>query len=304
MDAIVKPLRLGYWELSITEAQIAYEQDKLRFTAIRHDDEASIIALIDKGAYIDEKFFEACIVHKTVPLIEMMIERYPYAIQVSKKTLSRLCIKYYTNRPILKYVLEHCLVANMFDIYDPLLHASIQGDMDILKTIVRRFPFARDLLYSPFFWAAKSGQMHIVSYLYDLLKRVDDIHMSNTLLNVIHECSIQADKIYSCAPVIRLLIEKQESTLFHCVEKCFEKKNSFVLALLLRYLPHGCFSLETAHNMVVVCEAFKLRRAVSVIIRALKKHRRMVFVRTMYKAMKYMYSPSIVEIIAKHGNII
>jgi hypothetical protein len=304
MDASVKPLRLGYWELSINEAQLAYEQDKLLFTAIRQNDEGDIITLIDRGAYIDEKFFEVCIVHKKMQLIMMMIDRYPYVIQVSKKTLSRLCTKYHTNRTVLKHVLEHCCVTNMYDIYDPLLHASINGDMDMLTTINRRFPFACELLYSPFFWAAKSGHVHVVSYLYDLCKKVDDIHMSNTLLNVVHECSIQADKIYSCAPVIRLLVGKQNCTLFHCVEKCFEKKNAFVLALLLPFLHHGCFSLETPQNIVVVYEALRLRRAVSVIVRAFKKHRRMMFVKTMYKAMKYAYSPSIVEIIAKHGNIL
>jgi hypothetical protein len=91
--------------------------------------------------------------------------------------------------------------------------------------------------------------------------------------------------------------------LFHCVEKCYEKQNPFILALLIPFLPHGVFSNETPSNMALIQHALTLRRAVRRIVKAFKIHRRFMLARTVYRAMYSLYSPTIVEVIAKHGMI-
>ena len=82
-----------------------------------------------------------------------------------------------------------------------------------------------------------------------------------------------------------------------------KKKNAFVLALLIPNLCRGAFSNETSKNTLIACEALKMRWAVRKICHAFKIHRRLVLAKTMYKAMRHSYSPDIVQIIAKHGNI-
>lgn len=299
----MKPSRLDYWHLELSVAQKAYEQDKALFNAIQNGDCDSILALISKGAYISEKFFEVCINYNRASLIQVMIDNYDFLIYVSKNLLSKLCIKYVMNRHLLWYILQTCSVSSMYDVFDPLVHASIHGDINMIMMIITRFSFARDILYSPFFWGAKSGHCNIVSYIFDTCKSIDEIHLSNTLLNVVHDCCNQEDKIYICAPVIRLLIQKQRCTLFHCVEKCYEKQNSFILALLIPFLPHGYFANETQQNTIVINHAFTMRRATRRIIKSFYIHRRFVLARTLYKSMSKLYSPSITAVIAKHGNM-
>lgn len=298
-----KPTRDGYWMLDMNAAHNAYEQVKMIFYAIINDNVDFIINMIARGAYIDERFFEKCINHERKHLIAAVIKAYPYKITVTRPILSKLSSKYTLNRTLLKCIFEECDVSNIYDLFDPLVHASVEGDIDIIRLIISRFPFACGILYSPFFWGAKSGQMPVVSYIYDTCKTIDAMHMNNTLLNVIHDCCTQHDKLYSCASVIRFLISKQHSSLFHCVEKCFEKQNSFVLALFIPYLKHGFFADETSINLEVVYQAFRLRRAVKTITRWLLINRRLALARTLYKAMHCSYSPSIVHIIASHGCI-
>jgi hypothetical protein len=301
-----KQLRVDYWRLNIVDAQIAYEQDKMIYGAIKENDTNAILRLIRKGAYIEEKFFEACLIHKNHALIPEMIDKYKYIITVSKTTLSRLSARYTKNRNLLKYILECCNVTSMYDLFDPLVGASIHGDLETMQLIINKFPFATNILYSPFFWSAKSGHVACVSYIHGVCKTMDEIHMSNTLLNVIHDCSIQydtPDKLYKSAAVIRCILNKQKCSLFHATEKCFEKHNSFILAVLIPYLPHGCFASETIHNVGIIYKALRLRRAVKTIVKALKKNRRITFVRTLYKAMKCYYSPCIVKMIAEHANL-
>lgn len=300
---VMKRARLDYWHLDISKAQKAYEQDKVLFTAIIHDDYEGIISLISKGAYVDEKFFHSCIKHNRIHLISLMIEKYEYIITVSKPLLYKLCMKYTSNRQLLWYILNTCSVHCMFDLFEPLLHASIHGDLDMIKLIIHRFSFAINILQSPFFWAAKSGHLHIVVYILNVCGSIDRIHISNTLLNVVHDCCNKMSRIYNCAPIIRLLAQQKECTLFHCVEKCYKKQNAFILALLIPYLPHGFFAQETSANLFVIINAFKLRCATRRIIRSFKINRRLVLAKTLFKSMNIMYSPSIVEVIAKHGRL-
>jgi hypothetical protein len=299
----MKSFRLDYWHLGIAEAQIAYEQDRVMFHAIRNNDSDTILSLISKGAYITEKLFDICLKHNHVDLIPLMIDKYDYYIKVSKNTLSNLCMKYSSHRDIILYVLSSCSVSNMFDLFDTLVQASIHNDIDMIDMIVHKYSFACDILYSPFFWGAKSGHIQVVCYIMKICRNIDEIHMSNTLLNVVYDCCNQKDKIYNCAPVIRLLASTKKCTLFHCIEKCYEKQNPFILALLIPYFPHGFFANETTSNTYVILHAFKLRRSVRRIIKAFTIHRRLILARTLYRAMHSLYSPAIVEIIAKHGMI-
>lgn len=299
----MKSLRLDYWHLEFTKAQIAYEQDKLMFHAIRNNDHDTILLLISKGAYITEKFFDACAKHNHTALIPLMIDKYDYLIKVSKPLMAKLCMKYSLNRDIIMYILGTCSVHNMFDLFDTLLQASIHGDIDMIDMIIHRYSFACDILYSPFFWGAKSGHIHVVSYILNLCKNIDEIHMSNTLVNVVHDCCHQQDKIFYCAPIIRLLAGTKQCTLFHCIEKCYEKQNTFILALLIPFLPHGILSNESMSNLALMVHALKLRRSVRRIVKAFNIHRRLVLARTVHRVMSSWYSPNIVEVIAKHGMI-
>jgi hypothetical protein len=298
-----KPKRSEYWTLDIDAAQNAYEQIKVMFYAISNNDVDIIIKLIASGAYIDEKFLEKCINHERKHMIFMIIEAYPYQIKVSRNVLSKLASKYILNRTLLKYIIDECDVNNMYDLFDPLVHASIHGDIELIHLIVSKFPCACNMLYSPFFWGAKSGQRHIVSYIYDLCKNIDEMHMNNTLLNVIHDCCVQHDKIYSCASVMRFLISRQKASFFHCIEKCFEKQNAFILALFIPFLHHGYFTNETPLNIELVCKALRMRRAIKVITKWFLINRRLILARTLYKAMHSSYSPSIMQVIAQHGCI-
>lgn len=299
----MKPTRLDYWRLDIAQAQKAYEQDKIIFHAIRTSDYMSILSQIAKGAYIHEKFFELCITYNDLHLIVLMIDKYEYLINVSKPFLSKLCMKYVSHRNLILYILSRCGVSSMYDLFDPLVHASIHGDIDMIQMLTTRFAFAHDILYSPFFWAAKSGHLSVVAYILDVCKNIDEIHMSNTLVNVVHDCCSKGSNIYIEAPIIKLLARQRNCTLFHCVEKCYEKKNAFILALLIPYLSKGVFANESTANILIASEALKMKWAVRRIGRALKIHRRLLLAKTLYKAMNQFYSPSIVEIVAKHGSI-
>ena len=288
------------------------EQDLFIHSLINKRDIPTVIGCLKNGAIVNENILYT--VHTDFDMLYTIITNYPHTIDIDYGMIfTALCYNYRKNRPSIKYLLASCNVSLNANVSSIMQEAICNDDLDMVQFICSRWNIA---LTTPFIVAVKECKFEIMKFLFSKGKfnnSILDIALCQAIFSNVELLKKREHLKRVVAFLLNNGADRSAPLLKMCIYKSMTQRDFTVLITLMSFynLADVMKNIESyaLHAMpldtltLCVADAFRLQRAAKTIVHSFRVRRRLLLARCIYHSNNAVYSPSLVFIIAKYGDL-